>query len=253
MITPQVSIRSGFGAATTTDQIIRSIDLTGKNAIVTGGYSGLGRETVGVLRGAGGRVIVPTRDIERARKALREIPGVEIEPMDLLDPAAIDALADRFLASGKPLHLLINSAGVMANPLTRDARGYESQFATNHLGHFQLTTRLLPALRKAGGARVVTLSSPRWAIYLAVVFWSAATIVCALAGSFLELLIARGLIGLGQAVLQPASWNVVAKLFPARRLSLAISVLSMQATASSLSSRRGGGRFFLDIPSYRPH
>jgi NAD(P)-dependent dehydrogenase (short-subunit alcohol dehydrogenase family) len=159
MTTPQVTIESGFGAATTTDQIIRGIDLSGKNAIVTGGYSGLGRETVRVLRGAGARVIVPTRDIERARKALREIPGVEIEPMDLLDLATIDAFADRFLAFGKPLHLLINSAGIMANPLTRDARGYESQFATNHLGHFQLTTPLLTALRKAGGARVVTLSS----------------------------------------------------------------------------------------------
>jgi NAD(P)-dependent dehydrogenase (short-subunit alcohol dehydrogenase family) len=79
--------------------------------------------------------------------------------MDLLDLATIDAFADRFLAFGKPLHPLINSAGIMANPLTRDARGYESQFATNHLGHFQLTTPLLTALRKAGGARVVTLSS----------------------------------------------------------------------------------------------
>jgi NAD(P)-dependent dehydrogenase (short-subunit alcohol dehydrogenase family) len=82
-------MESGFGAATTTDQIIRGIELSGKNAIVTGGYSGLGRETVRVLRGAGARVIVPTRDIERARKALREIPGVEIEPIRR------DALCDR--------------------------------------------------------------------------------------------------------------------------------------------------------------
>ena len=116
MIILQVTIESGFGAATTTDQIIRGIDLSGKNAIVTGGYSGLGRETVRVLRSAGARVIVPARDIERARKALREIPGIEIEPMDLLDPATIDAFADRFLAFGKPLHLLINNAGIMANP-----------------------------------------------------------------------------------------------------------------------------------------
>jgi NAD(P)-dependent dehydrogenase (short-subunit alcohol dehydrogenase family) len=83
---------------------------------VTTGYSGLGRETVRVLRGAGARVIVPTRDIERAKKALREIPGVNIEPMDLLDPATIDAFTDPFLAFGKPLHLLSNSAGIKVNP-----------------------------------------------------------------------------------------------------------------------------------------
>jgi NAD(P)-dependent dehydrogenase (short-subunit alcohol dehydrogenase family) len=79
--------------------------------------------------------------------------------MDLLDPASIDALADGYLASGQPLHILVNSAGIMACPLTRDARGYEAQFATNHLGHFQLTTRLWPALCRAGGARVVSVSS----------------------------------------------------------------------------------------------
>ncbi len=64
-----------------------------------------------------------------------------------------------FSASGRALHLLINNAGIMANPLTRDARGYETQFSTNHLGHFQLTARLWPALKKANGARVVELSS----------------------------------------------------------------------------------------------
>jgi MFS family permease len=74
---------------------------------------------------------------------------------------------------------------------------------------------------------VIDRFSPRWTICLAVLLWSAATIACALAESFLELLIARGLIGLGQAVLQPASWSIVARLFPAHRLSLAISVLSM--------------------------
>jgi NAD(P)-dependent dehydrogenase (short-subunit alcohol dehydrogenase family) len=70
---------------------------------------------------------------------------IELEPMDLFDPRSIDAFAAKFLASGRPLHILVNSAGIMATPLTRDARGFEAQFATNHLGHFQLTTRLLPA------------------------------------------------------------------------------------------------------------
>jgi NAD(P)-dependent dehydrogenase (short-subunit alcohol dehydrogenase family) len=139
--------------------VIKGIDLTGKTAIVTGGYSGLGKETVRTFRGAGAEVIVPARDVQRATAELADIDGVTVEQLDLLDPASIDAFADRFLATGRPLHLLVNSAGIMAAPLTRDARGYESQFATNHLGHFQLTTRLLPALRQAGGARVVSVSS----------------------------------------------------------------------------------------------
>jgi NAD(P)-dependent dehydrogenase (short-subunit alcohol dehydrogenase family) len=79
--------------------------------------------------------------------------------MDLLDPASIDGFAEKFLASGKSLHILVNSAAIMASPLARDARGYESQFSTNHLGHFQLSTRLWPALRKAEGARIVSVSS----------------------------------------------------------------------------------------------
>lgn len=79
--------------------------------------------------------------------------------MDLMDPASINAFADKFLATGHALHILVNSAGIMASPLSRDSRGYESQFATNHLGHFQLVARLWPALRKANGARVVSVSS----------------------------------------------------------------------------------------------
>jgi NAD(P)-dependent dehydrogenase (short-subunit alcohol dehydrogenase family) len=159
MPTSQAPIGSGFSAASTAAEVIRGQDLRGKTAIVTGGYSGLGLEAVRVLRSAGARVIVPTRDRRRASAALADIPGVEIETMDLLDPASIDAFAVRFLAAGQSLHLLINSAGIMACPLTRDARGYEAQFATNHLGHFQLTRQLWPALRQAKGARVVSVSS----------------------------------------------------------------------------------------------
>jgi NAD(P)-dependent dehydrogenase (short-subunit alcohol dehydrogenase family) len=76
-----------------------------------------------------------------------------------MDPASIDAFAQQFLASGRPLHILLNAAGIMAAPLRRDSRGYESQFSTNHLGHFQLTARLWPALLRANGARVVSVSS----------------------------------------------------------------------------------------------
>jgi NAD(P)-dependent dehydrogenase (short-subunit alcohol dehydrogenase family) len=159
MLTPQQPLGSGFGAATTADEVMTGIDLSGKTAIVTGGYSGLGRETARVLRAAGARVIVPARDLSRAREALAGI-DVEIAPMDLLDPTSIDAFAASFLESTPALHILVNSAAIMAVPeLTRDARGYEYQFATNHLGHFQLTTRLLPTLRNANGARVVSVSS----------------------------------------------------------------------------------------------
>lgn len=155
----QTPLGSGFTAASTTDDVLKDIDLHGKVAIVTGGYSGLGKETVRAFRAAGAEVVVPARDVARATEELSDVDGVVVDELDLLDPASIDAFAQRFLASGRPLHILVNSAGVMANPLTRDARGYESQFATNHLGHFQLTTRLLPAIRRAGGARVVSVSS----------------------------------------------------------------------------------------------
>jgi len=160
LATLQKPIGSGFGAASTAGDVIKGIDLSGKIAIVTGGYSGIGVETVRAIRSAGARVIVPTRDRDKAATALRGI-DVEIEAMDLLDPRSIDAFAERFLASGRPLHILVNSAGIGGAPLTRDARGYESHFATNHLGHFQLAMRLWPALRKADGARVVAVSA--WA------------------------------------------------------------------------------------------
>ncbi|MFE4534862.1 oxidoreductase [Streptomyces scopuliridis] len=159
MTTPQQPIGSGFGAASTTADVIEGIDLSGKVAIVTGGYSGIGLETVRTLRSAGAGVIVPARDHDRAATALKGLDGVGIEAMDLTDPASVDAFAERFLASGRPLHTLVNSAGIMASPLARDARGYESQFATNHLGHFQLAVRLWPALLRADGARVVSVSS----------------------------------------------------------------------------------------------
>jgi NAD(P)-dependent dehydrogenase (short-subunit alcohol dehydrogenase family) len=158
--TLQKPIGSGFNAASTAAEVISGIDLSGKIAIVTGGYSGIGVETARALRSAGARVIVPARDRAKAVRALQAIDA-EIETMDLLDPASIDAFAARFLASGRPLHILVNSAGIGGAPLTRDARGYESHFATNHLGHFQLAIRLWPALRRASGARVVAVSA--WA------------------------------------------------------------------------------------------
>lgn len=160
MSTPQAPIGSGFGAASTTSEVIQGISLAGKVAIVTGGYAGLGLETTRTLASAGARVIVPARDLQKAAPALKGLERVELEPMDLIDPDSIDTFARKFLDAKRPLHILVNNAGVMALPqLKRDARGIEHHFAINHLGHFQLTLRLLPALRQANGARVVLLSS----------------------------------------------------------------------------------------------
>lgn len=167
--TRQVPLHSGFGATSTATDVIAGISLAGKTALVTGGYSGLGLETVRVLAAAGANVVVPARDPVRAAKALDGIDSVQVATMDLLDPVSIDAFAGKFLASHEKLHLLINSAGIMACPLVRDARGYESQFATNHLGHFQLTAKLWPALVRAHGARVIAVSS-RGHRYSPVVF-----------------------------------------------------------------------------------
>jgi len=157
--TPQAPIHSGFGPHTTAREVLRGLDVRGKTALVTGGYAGIGLETTRALAEAGATVIVPARTPEKARAAMGGMPRVELEEMDLIDPASVDACAQRFLHSGRALHMLINNAGIMAPPLQRDARGYESQFATNHLGHFQLTARLWPALQQAGKARVVSVSS----------------------------------------------------------------------------------------------
>jgi NAD(P)-dependent dehydrogenase (short-subunit alcohol dehydrogenase family) len=161
MATQQAPIGSGFGAATTTAEVIRGIDLEGKTIVVTGGNSGLGLETTRTLASAGAKVVVPARSREKAASALQNMKNVELESLELSDPSSVDAFADRFLSSERPLHVLVDGAGIMAAPLQRDKRGYESHLSTNHLGHFQLTVRLLPALRRARGARVITVSS--WA------------------------------------------------------------------------------------------
>ncbi len=111
------------------------------------------------LASAGAIVIVPARDTDKAKRNLQDIPNVEIAPMDLMEPNSIDAFADKFINSGRPLHLLINNAGIMWVPLRREKRGIESQLATNYLAQFQLTARLWPALRNAHGARVINVSS----------------------------------------------------------------------------------------------
>ncbi|MFF0186328.1 SDR family NAD(P)-dependent oxidoreductase [Streptomyces sp. NPDC005244] len=158
MSTAQHRIGSGFGAKSTADEVLEGIDLSGKLAIVTGGYSGIGLETTRALARAGAHVVVPARRPKAAREALEGIDGVETDELDLGDLESVRAFAERFLASGRTVDLVIDSAGIMACPETRVGPGWEAQFATNHLGHFALVNRLWPAIAP-GGARVVSVSS----------------------------------------------------------------------------------------------
>jgi NAD(P)-dependent dehydrogenase (short-subunit alcohol dehydrogenase family) len=157
--TEQMPIDSGFGAASTTTDVLQGIDLSGRVAVVTGGNSGLGFESARALAAAGARVVIADREHDRAAQLSAENPLVSHGYLDLREPDTIDAFAREFLAGNARLDIQINSAGVMACPLTRDTRGFEQHLATNHLGHFQLTARLWPALVSADRARVVAYSS----------------------------------------------------------------------------------------------
>jgi NAD(P)-dependent dehydrogenase (short-subunit alcohol dehydrogenase family) len=160
MKTNQEPLNSGFGSETTAEEIVSGIDLRGKVCVITGGHSGIGLETTRVLTKAGAFVCVGAHDMTKARNSLANMNNVEVVHLDLADPESVDRFADRVIDSHKVIHLLINNAGIMRPPtLMRNARGHELQFATNHLGHFQLTARLWPAVKNAQGARVVTLSS----------------------------------------------------------------------------------------------
>jgi NAD(P)-dependent dehydrogenase (short-subunit alcohol dehydrogenase family) len=159
MTTPHRTIGSGFGARSTADDVLNGIDLAGRLAIVTGGYSGLGLETTRALARAGARVVVPARRPAAAREAVGGIGGVEIDELDLADLHSVHVFAKRFLASGRPVDIVINNAGVMACPETRVGPGWEAQFATNHLGHYALVNRLWPAIARSGAARVVAVST----------------------------------------------------------------------------------------------
>lgn len=149
----QHKLGSGFGFHSTADEVVAGIDLSGKLAIVTGGYSGLGLPTTRALAGAGAHVVVPARRPELARQAT----DAEVDQLDLGDLASVRAFADRFLASGRRIDIMINSAGIMATPEARVGPGWERQFATNHLGHFALVDLLRPAF--TDDTRVVSVSS----------------------------------------------------------------------------------------------
>lgn len=156
----QHRIESGFHHRSEPSEILNGIDLSGKVAIVTGGYSGIGTETTRGLVAAGARVILPVRRIDAAKKELQGlVPDADLVAMDLADLKSVKRFADQFLATGLALDLLITNAGIMACPETRTPQGWEMQFAVNHIGHFALVTALTPALLKAKAARLVTLTS----------------------------------------------------------------------------------------------
>ncbi|HSZ41343.1 MAG TPA: SDR family NAD(P)-dependent oxidoreductase [Trebonia sp.] len=160
-----------FGAQTTAEAAIAGIDLHGVRAIVTGGTSGIGAETGRVLAAAGARVTLTGRNLDAGRavaaRIARQHPGalIDVAALELSDPASVRAFTRHW---DGPLHLLVNNAGVMALPeRTLNAAGHELQFATNHLGHYVLTTGLRAALAAGAadpaavlaGARIVSLSS----------------------------------------------------------------------------------------------
>jgi NAD(P)-dependent dehydrogenase (short-subunit alcohol dehydrogenase family) len=152
-----------YGFATTSDEVIDGVDLTGRRAVVTGGASGIGVETARALASAGADVTLAVRDVDVGRKVAEEITArtgntkVTAAPLDLADRASVVAFAGTWQG---PLHILVNNAGIMALPeLHRSPEGWELQFATNHLGHFNLTLGLYRALAESGGARIVSVSS----------------------------------------------------------------------------------------------
>lgn len=161
MATEQTPINSGFTAASTASEVLQGTNLEGKTVIVTGAGSGLGLETAKELAKAGAHVIAAVHNREKAIKVLKGKKNIKIETIELTCPNSINEFAEEFLSTNSKLDILINVAGIMAAPLKRDSRGNEYHFSTNHLGHFQLTINLLPALLKANGARVVQVSS--WA------------------------------------------------------------------------------------------
>ncbi|MFG1837327.1 SDR family NAD(P)-dependent oxidoreductase [Micromonospora sp. NPDC049175] len=151
-------ITTPFGFESTADEVLAGVDLTGKRAIVTGGATGIGRETTRALATAGAEVTIATRDVNAGRQVAESTPGnIRVVPLDLADLDSVDAFTRAWQG---PLHILVNNAGVMAVPDRRlTAQGHELQFGTNYLGHFALTVGLHDVLAAAGEARIVSVSS----------------------------------------------------------------------------------------------
>jgi NAD(P)-dependent dehydrogenase (short-subunit alcohol dehydrogenase family) len=159
-----VTVDNRFGAMSTADEVLEGVDLGGKRALVTGVSAGLGVETARALVAHGATVVGAARDLAKARAATAQIAAgaahggsFELVELDLASLASVRACADGLLAAAQPFDLVIANAGVMATPFGRTADGFETQFGTNHLGHFLLVNRIAPLMRP--GARLVCLAS----------------------------------------------------------------------------------------------
>lgn len=153
---------TGFGADTTTDEVLADIDLNGKTILITGGSSGLGKESARALASHGAKVIITARNLEKAATVVEKIQQengatVDIEELELSAFSSIRAFAKRILERAESIDVLILNAGVMACPYSKTEDGFEMQFGTNHLGHFLLTNLILPKLSEGG--RIISLSS----------------------------------------------------------------------------------------------
>ncbi|MEV6607951.1 SDR family NAD(P)-dependent oxidoreductase [Kutzneria sp. NPDC051319] len=146
-------VTTAFGAQSTAEEVLVGVDLTGRRAVVTGGASGIGRETARVLAKAGAEVTIGVRDLDAGTRVAQEI-GARAAYLDLADQGSVRGFVSAWEG---PLDILVLNAGVMATPLQRTKQGWEMQFATNHLGHFALATGLHDDLTP--GARVVSVSS----------------------------------------------------------------------------------------------
>lgn len=159
-LSDQVPTQSGFHMRSTGDEVLAGIDLAGRTAVVTGGYSGIGLETVRSLAKSGVRCVVPVRSPEKAAANLAEIGGqLDTVAMDLGDLSSVRAAAAEISESVDQVDLLINNAGIMACPEARVGPGWESQLGINHMGHFAFTQALMPMLAQAPAPRVVALTS----------------------------------------------------------------------------------------------
>ena len=155
---------TSFGAESTTDEVLEGVDLRGKRILVTGTSAGLGVETARILAAHGAQVVGAARDLDKASAATAPVRdaaanggGLELVQLDLASLASVRACADGLVAAGKPFDVIIANAGVMACPKGTTADGFETQFGTNHLGHFVLINRLASLL--GPGSRVVNLAS----------------------------------------------------------------------------------------------
>jgi NAD(P)-dependent dehydrogenase (short-subunit alcohol dehydrogenase family) len=144
-----------FGAQSTTDDVLEGVDLAGKRILITGASAGLGVETARALTAHGARVVGAARDVGKAKTATAHIPGIELIELDLASLASVRDAADALKAAGEPFDVVIANAGVMACPKGATADGFETQFGTNHLGHFVFVNRIAPLIRE----RLVNLSS----------------------------------------------------------------------------------------------